>query len=151
MRPIFNPQARQQLTEATARGGPTLPTPPEVLYVPPMKAPFEGQGRRCNNCMMWVPRGPNRCSILGPGVRVTHVMVCGYHVPGAPMRGAWVDHPGGMQYIPSDLAGLISAPMNGTSCGNCAHFDRNSCKAVIDTQGRPARVESFGCCTRWRQ
>lgn len=125
------------------------PTLAEVLYVPPMKAPFKGQGRKCSNCMLWVPKGPNRCSILGPDVEAKAGAVCGYHVPGAPMRGEWQDHPGGMQYIPPKLAGLEMAPEAGTMCGNCDHLHADRCLVVVGEDGRKAKVHPLGCCNRW--
>jgi hypothetical protein len=143
---------------------PPPPMPGEVLYVPPV----EGiDGRNCANCVMWVV--DESCLIHAVQLHITGDMVCGYHVVGQSQRERF---PWGVPVEP-ELSGLITAPPDGTKCGNCLYFvDSGSddgaglcfgvagdIKSVEVTHEQtltskswtPAEVNALGCCSRWRQ
>lgn len=74
-----------------------------------------------------------------------------YHVPGVPMKGAWKDHAGGMQYLTATQTGLILGPEDGTSCGNCKYTGKEAreCQVVQDGDGKLTAVFPGSCCNRW--
>jgi len=130
---------------------PPPPSPADVLYVTPVP---DARGRTCSNCVLY--SGRNRCSIHGPTVHVTPSMVCGYHVFGAPSAPVFED----IDYVLPELSGLVDAPPSGTRCGNCMYIEYDDerradiCMAVAQeaVPGQswlPAKVDEFGCCSRW--
>lgn len=137
----------------TAKVKRALPVlPPEVVYGSPMRM-FPGQGRKCSNCFMWVNEA---CLIIDPSkTTVLPGMVCNYHVPGVGAASA-----SKIEYVDAKLAGLTTAPPEGTMCGNCAAYtseneEEGRCGAVagkVIGDGpffEEADVERLGCCSRW--
>lgn len=132
-----------------------------VLYVHPMKGEFAEQGRKCSNCFMWVS-GNSTCVIHEDDVTIPGSAVCGYHVPGEPMETAneFQRHES-IQRVDPEASGLESdIPEEGTMCGNCKFYTptekdkmKGYCGVVTkdnsDTPLYKARVEFYGCCTRW--
>jgi hypothetical protein len=121
-----------------------------VLYAHPNK---DGSMKSCRNCYAWVA-GENKCVIHPRDVKVTSVQVCGYHIPGEPLK-EWMDIPG-LESVDPSLSGLARVG-EGTVCGSCTYFEKTSeagglCHAVASKNGKPPQpVEEMGCCARWEQ
>lgn len=127
------------------------PTLAEVLYSPPNP---NGTRKACMNCVLWFASDEN-CLIHDMDVVAPADAICGYHVFGSPMPGAYVQHPGMMPVTP-ELSGLIQVT-GGTSCDRCHWYRKRSgtegtCVAVRELDGESdtdALVSGLGCCTRW--
>ena len=120
-----------------------------VTYVEPMPG---GAHRNCKNCFMWVI-GENKCLIHDKNLKVTGLMVCGYHVPGQPQR-KWIEFPGLVPENPK-YSGLNGEVPDGTACENCKFFESTGdetgvCYGTVK-KNRPAPVHPKGCCSRWEQ
>lgn len=99
---------------------------------------------------MWVS-GENKCVIHAKSVTVKGDMICGYHVPGVPMK-VWMDHPG-IEPVDPKTSGLETV-VGGTSCDTCKYYeaqteDRGNCWAVSRNGKPPVQVQALGCCARW--
>lgn len=124
-----------------------LPSPSDVVYEP---AVFKSIGKNCGNCRLWAEMD-ERCLLFPRDVPVNANMVCGYHVDGDPQL--YVTALSGTGTTDPKLAGLITAPQGGTSCGRCRYYNpqteaEGACRAV-QKAGQPAKVEARGCCSRW--
>jgi len=131
---------------------PPPPTPADVLYVAPTGT---GEGRLCRNCILW-DSADGRCVIHGKSVRVNATMVCGYHVFGQPLS-RWLAFPG-LQPVEPATSGLTQVEEPGTGCSNCLAFKPTNaetaglCMAVgevVPGGWKPAKVDAYGCCSRW--
>ncbi len=138
-----------------------VPEPWSVLYVQPMEGALKKQGRKCANCFMWA-RAEERCAILPKDLSVPGNAVCGYHVTGRPLRSLQeLPNHGTIQEVSPETSGFeTDIPSEGTMCGNCAHFtpskansDTGFCAVVAkqndNTPVYRAKVQFYGCCTRW--
>lgn len=133
-----------------------------VLYVKPMKGKFVKQGRRCDNCFMWV-KPTNRCVIHSPDLEIAGSDVCGYHVAGNPIEDTeraaelFAD----IEPVDPENSGLENdVPSEGTMCGNCIAYspsekDRGHCNAVTTNNDKlpllKQPVSFYGCCARWEK
>ena len=121
----------------------------QVLYSPPNP---DGSVKMCQNCILWCASDEN-CVIHNPDVVAPADAVCGYHVYGEPIPGAYVMH-NGIQYVTPELSGLVQVE-GGTSCQRCRYYNATSstegtCAAVrYDHTEADAPVQALGCCTRW--
>jgi hypothetical protein len=117
----------------------------QALYVPPVPS---GEGRMCNNCMMWV-KGEGVCEIHKRGQKIDRQKVCSYHVYGTP-KAKWMDA-GVKQPLTPKLSGLIDAPEGGTKCGNCRYYENDRCHRVATDKDKTvsASVKANGCCALW--
>lgn len=158
-------------TEVPSVGLVPLPTLSDVLYepaaIPPVspRGAYSGSkptgrkkhvlaivGKRCDNCRLWAER-EERCCILGRNIAVPSDMVCGYHVAGDPQ--VYVTSLSGEGTLTPEQAGLIAAPLNGTTCDACRYYtpstdERGTCRATTAEDGSAAWVDAAGCCARWR-
>lgn len=158
-------------TEVPSVGLVPLPTLSDVLYEPaaiPAVSPrgrYAGSrptgrrsaalalvGKRCDNCRLYAER-EERCCILGRADVITSDMVCGYHVAGDPQL--YVTSLSGEGSLTPELAGLMVAPLNGTTCDACRFYcastdARGTCRATTADDGGSAWVDAAGCCGRYR-
>ncbi len=125
------------------------PTPASALYVAPMEGKYEGQGRKCSNCMMWASEDA-ACVIHAREVHVTKNHVCGYHVQGDPVK-TWKAHKN-IQFVEPATSGLELVTDAGSKCSNCVAFTKSStCRKVADPTdpAKNAAVDAQGCCALW--
>jgi hypothetical protein len=158
-------------TEIPSVGKVPLPTLSDVLYEPAIIPPVSPRGaysgskptgrprhvlalvgKRCDNCRLFAER-ENKCCIMGRQWDVTSDMVCGYHVGGDPQL--YVTSLSGEGTLTPEQAGLMHAPLNGTTCDECRYYcastdERGTCGAVTAEDGSTAWVDRAGCCARWR-
>lgn len=119
-----------------------------VLYAAPNE---DGSAKSCRNCYAWVSTA-DRCILHRRNVKVTEEMVCGYHIPGEPLRD--FGHIAGLEPLDPKLSGLEQVG-EGTVCGTCRYFEQKSdsrglCHGVSRASGQPpAPVDIMGCCARW--
>ncbi|KKN72067.1 hypothetical protein LCGC14_0414620 [marine sediment metagenome] len=119
-----------------------LPTPDEVLY----QAPNSDTTRKaCGNCIMFGTKDRS-CTIHASEVDIDPLQICGYYVFGPPMETR-IDHPG-MDSVTPDLSGLMETSI-GSSCDICVHYSFDETCHAVQQDGRYAKVDPLGCCTRW--
>lgn len=137
------------------------PEPWAVLYVHPMDGRFKDMGRKCWNCFMWASE-EERCTIHPKDLEIHGWDVCGYHVPGNPLKKL-SDLPNheSIQPVDPEVSGLEhQIPETGTMCGNCRFYTPSEtkpqhgfCASVAKQNDKlplyQAKVAYYGCCTRW--
>lgn len=112
------------------------------LYLAP-KAPKDSFAQ-CGTCLQFV-EGDNRCIILGPAVRVTAQMSCGFYLHGDPKpKGAKSE-----KIVTREEAGLVDREVR---CENCAYFAK-TCGLYEKLNAKlpgyfdlDAKVDAKGCC-----
>jgi hypothetical protein len=121
-----------------------------VLYVDPLAG--SSARRNCKNCFMWVST-EQKCVIHPKELKVTGLMICGYHVGGVPMK-KWMDIPG-LASVSPKYSGLGGEVPEGTACDNCKFFEGTEEEAGVchgaQKKNHPAPVHPRGCCSRWEE
>ncbi len=119
-----------------------LPTPDEVLYQAPNS---DGSRKVCGNCIMYGTQDRS-CTIHAAEVDIDPMQICGYYVFGPPMEERMVH--AGMDPVTPDLSGLMDTEV-GSSCDICVHYRQEEICSAVQQEGRFAKVDPLGCCTRW--
>lgn len=126
-----------------------MPSPAEVVYTGPNK---DGSRKKCGNCALWAEMD-KRCLLHARDLEIVAEQVCTYHVYGSTQLFATAINGNEMDVLDPKLSGL-ELTKDGTSCDNCKAYNatgraEGKCAMVVDPKGKPAIVQSRGCCSRW--